>query len=76
VHGEKRSRQEIGRDTEDLDPILSSEDEYRVARGGGFANARGEVRCASRDKYVPFMVNDAMGFRVARTLAAKESEKP
>ena len=27
-----------------------------------------EVRCASRDRYYPFMVNEAIGFRVARTL--------
>jgi serine/threonine protein kinase/formylglycine-generating enzyme required for sulfatase activity len=61
-----RSKEKSVRDTEDTEPV--SDKKYRPARGGGFGNAGGEVRCASRDKYYPFMVNEAIGFRVARTI--------
>jgi serine/threonine protein kinase/formylglycine-generating enzyme required for sulfatase activity len=61
-----RSKEKISTDTEDTAPV--SDKKYRPARGGAFTNAAGEVRCASRDRYYPFMVNEAIGFRVARTL--------
>ena len=61
-----QARSKSGSDREDSQTVELKN--YRVARGAGFGNANGEVRCALRDKYYPFMVNEAISFRVARTL--------
>jgi formylglycine-generating enzyme required for sulfatase activity len=62
----KRDKQPIGADSEDTAPVKDKE--YRITRGGAFTVQASDVRCASRDKIYPFMVNEAISFRVARTL--------
>jgi formylglycine-generating enzyme required for sulfatase activity len=37
----------------------------RVLRGGSFLNARGDARCAYRDRNYPYLFNDGFSFRVA-----------
>ena len=52
-------------DAEDLEPV--SERMLRVTRGGSFALPASAVRAASRNEKRPIDLDDAIGFRIART---------
>jgi hypothetical protein len=53
-------------ETEDLEPV--SDKMLRVTRGGSFALPASAVRAASRNEKRPPDVDDAISFRIARTL--------
>jgi formylglycine-generating enzyme required for sulfatase activity len=53
-------------DAEDLEPVL--EKKFRVTRGGSFTLPASAVRAASRNEKRPIDLDDAISFRIARTL--------
>ena len=64
--GEERKKQAIGTDTEDLGPVTDRKD--RITRGGSFTFPDKDIRCASRNSAFPIMQDEAIGFRIARTI--------
>ncbi len=54
------------RHSPDVDPLGDEEADYRVTRGGGWNDVPGDLRAASRVKFVPSGRSNFLGLRVAR----------